>query len=137
MIGVSQERRREEVRELTDKPSEIRINNLTAAEVLHDSEGKLSLHCKILQQQSSILLEPRVLMGRAKSAQRHRCFGSLVPLHVSPIPVHRLQIKQIKTNTSKHTPVLFVSDVLVPSGVVVLVVPATAFTNAQTSFIQS
>jgi hypothetical protein len=46
------------------------------------------------------------------------------------------QHKQIKINKSNHTPVLFVSDVLVPSGVVVLVVPAFTFAYAQPIFIQ-
>ena len=53
----------------TYKPSEIIINYLAAAKVLDDSERKLSLLCKIFQIRSPLLLEPLVLMGRAKSVR--------------------------------------------------------------------
>jgi hypothetical protein len=124
----------EEFTDFTDKPCEIRINYPTAAEVLHDAKRKLYRLSKLLQKFSIRSVEPFVLMRRAKSTQRHRSFRSHVPLQVSPVPVYGLQIKQI--NKSKHAPVLFVGDVFGPSVIIILVVPSTAFTYAQTIFIQ-
>lgn len=119
--------------ELTTKPCQILINYPTAAPLLHDAERKLRQLSKLLQKLSILTIKPFLLVRRAKTTPRHRSFTSHVPLQGSPVPVYGLQIKRKK---SKHKPVLDVSDVFGPALIVVLVVPAFTFTNAQTIFIQ-